>query len=301
MPDSVSPFMIRHAEGADKDKVLAFCDHTFDWGDYLRLVWDDWFADGTGPLLVATLDEEPVGVAKVTLVTPTEAWLQGLRIHQAYRRRGLAWQFQTRCLNVARELGASVARLATSSKNTPVHKTTERAGMRRAVEVEVLQAASVPSGKGSVPLAPLTLEDWPQVSKFIFDGAALAAMGGLYETDWMWQTLTHDKLRAHLARGQVLAVRAEDGEIATVAVVSAVDLVDQVLPVGYADGREPHMTSLALGLRGRAGALQAAKAEVALPVASPLRQAFVRAGYKPEDESGTTFYIYELDLKGAAL
>lgn len=43
------------------------------------------------------------------------------------------------------------------------------------------------------------------------------------------------------------------------------------------------------------------RAEVALPASSPLLQAFVQAGYKPEDEGGTAFYIYELDLKGAAL
>jgi GNAT superfamily N-acetyltransferase len=301
VPENASSFVIRRAEAADKDQVLAFCQHTFDWGDYLHLVWDDWFADETGPLLVATLDEEPVGVAKVSLVTPTEAWLQGLRIHPAYRRRGLAWQFQSHCLNVARELGASVARLATSSKNAPVHKMTERVGMRRVVEVEVLQAASGPPGQGSVPSVALTLEDWPQVFKFVFDGAALAAMGGLYKTDWMWHALTHDKLRAHLARGQVLAARDEDGEIGAVAIVSEVDPDDHVLPVGYADGTGPHVARMALGLREYAAALQADKAEVALPASSPLLQAFVQAGYKPEDEGGTAFYIYELDLKGAAL
>jgi GNAT superfamily N-acetyltransferase len=298
VPDNVSPFVIRRAEATDKDQVLAFCEHTFDWGDYLHLVWDDWLADETGPLLVATADGQPVGVAKVTLVTPTEAWLQGLRIHPAYRRRGLAWQFQRHCLDVARELGASMARLATSAKNAPIHKMTERVGMRRAV-VEVLQAAAVLPGEGAVPLVTPTLEDWAQVSRRILDGAALAAMGGLYEANWMWHALTHDKLRAHLAQGQVLATCDADGDFAAVAIVSEVDQDDHVLPVGHVDGAEPHVSKLALGLRERAAALQAEKAEVVLPANSPHRPAFMGAGYRPEDEGGSMFYIYEMDLKGA--
>lgn len=298
MPDDASPFVIRPAEAADKENVLAFCEHTFAWGDYLQLVWDDWFADERGPLLVATLDEQAVGVAKVTLVTPTEAWLQGLRVHPEYRRRGLARQFQNHCLIVAREMGASVARLATSAKNAPVHTMTERANMHRVAVVEVLQATSLPS-EVSASLSALTLADWPQVSRIILDGTALAAMGGLYETDWTWHALTRDKLHTHLMRGQVLAARDEGGAITAVAIASEVDPDDQVLPVGYVDGAESHVGGLALELRQRAAALQAAKVEVMLPADSPLLRAFVQVGYEPEDEGGTTFYIYELDLKGA--
>ncbi len=77
------PFVIRPARAADKQAVLAFCAHTFDWGDYLPEVWDEWLADARGQLLVATLDEVPVGVAKVTLLTPGEAWLEGLRVNLA--------------------------------------------------------------------------------------------------------------------------------------------------------------------------------------------------------------------------
>jgi hypothetical protein len=41
VPDDACPFVIRRAEAADKNQVLAFCEHTFDWGDYLHLVWKD--------------------------------------------------------------------------------------------------------------------------------------------------------------------------------------------------------------------------------------------------------------------
>jgi GNAT superfamily N-acetyltransferase len=296
-----TPFVIRRAKAADKENVLAFCAQTFQWGDYLHLVWDEWLADETGPLLVATLNEEPVGVAKVTLLTPREAWLEGLRVHEAYRRHGLAWQFQIHCLKMARQRGAQVARLATSSKNLAVHKTAERAGMHRVAAVLPLEAQALPPGEGSTPLTCLSPQDWPQVATRILHGTALAQMCGLYGAGWTWQALTAEKLRRHLERGQVLALQNGDAEILAVAITSDVDPDDKSLPVGYVDGIEPHAQRLADGLRVHCACCNAEMVEVMIPADSPLHEAFVQSGYRPEMEAEAEVWIYELDLKGAAL
>lgn len=44
---------IRPAVPADREGVLAFSRNTFDWGDFIEHVWDDWLADQAGQLLVA--------------------------------------------------------------------------------------------------------------------------------------------------------------------------------------------------------------------------------------------------------
>jgi hypothetical protein len=41
--------------------------------------------------------------------------------------------------------------------------------------------------------------------------------------------------------------------------------------------------------------------EVMIPANSPLHEAFVQSGYRPEMEAEAEVWIYELDLKGAAL
>jgi len=44
---------IRPAAKADKEEVLKFCIDTFEWGDYIDQVWDLWYSDRNGVLLLA--------------------------------------------------------------------------------------------------------------------------------------------------------------------------------------------------------------------------------------------------------
>jgi hypothetical protein len=38
---------------SDKKDVLRFCINTFEWGDYIEQVWDVWYSDPNGYLIVA--------------------------------------------------------------------------------------------------------------------------------------------------------------------------------------------------------------------------------------------------------
>src|SRR5258708_21232622 len=71
---------IRPARPEDREAVLAFSAHTWEWGDYIEYVWDEWLHDPQGMLFVATSDGQPVGIGHMRMLTKTEAWLEGLRI-----------------------------------------------------------------------------------------------------------------------------------------------------------------------------------------------------------------------------
>jgi hypothetical protein len=49
---------IRDAIKTDKQEVLEFCTDTFQWGDYIHEVWDDWYSDRNGVLLVGEITSE---------------------------------------------------------------------------------------------------------------------------------------------------------------------------------------------------------------------------------------------------
>lgn len=291
-------FIMRPARPEDKTAVLAFCEHTFEWGDYVPLVWDEWLADRQGQLLVAEADGVPVGLAKVSLLTPNEAWLQGLRVHPQHRRQGLAGEFLGQCLQIARQLGASVARFATSSANTAVQKTAQRAGMRRVASLSLLDAPALPSAE-SVALVPLGTAAWAEVRTRVLDSAALKEMAGLYGI-WDWQTLTAPRLREHLERGQVLGLFHDNRLVAT-AVLREAEVKESYLPVAFLEADAAWAQPLARALRHHGSILQVGTVEVVMPSTSALRLAFLQTGYKPETESEHEVWIYELDLKGGAL
>src|SRR2546422_7234768 len=82
-------------------------------------------------MYVAAVDGKPVAVSRFRMLTPTEAWLEGMRVDPAYRRRGLAAAINNEMLAEAMRRGAKVARLITESTNSGSIRLLERGLMRQ--------------------------------------------------------------------------------------------------------------------------------------------------------------------------
>src|SRR2546430_17237940 len=82
--------LIRRARPSDKRDVLAAV-RTI-WGGHDRVpdVFDRWVTHRTGPFFVAESAGRVVGMGKLTVVSPTEAWLEGGRVAPRWRRKGVA-------------------------------------------------------------------------------------------------------------------------------------------------------------------------------------------------------------------
>ena len=116
-------FIYRDARPEDRDEVLAFTAHTWEHGDYISFVYDDWQADPMGRFLVIEdrATGRIAGIDKLTMLSPHEAWFEGLRIREEYRGRGLATHVQRYMIGEARRLGARTIRFITRVGNTPIH------------------------------------------------------------------------------------------------------------------------------------------------------------------------------------
>src|SRR5436309_1149329 len=97
---------VRAATEEDREAVLAFCAATWEWGDYIEHVWERWLNDPDGKLFVATADGQPVGISHMQMLTPTDAWMEGLRVDSNYRQQGIAKALSDACTAEAMERGA---------------------------------------------------------------------------------------------------------------------------------------------------------------------------------------------------
>src|SRR5436190_10468777 len=122
---------IREARPEDRAAVLAFCAHTWEWGDYIEFVWDEWLHDPHGALFVATIDGQPVGISRIRMLNETDAWLEGMRVDPVFRHRGLATALHNAQLVEAMKRGATRAGLITESTNTASVSLIERGFFRR--------------------------------------------------------------------------------------------------------------------------------------------------------------------------
>jgi len=122
--------IVRFAEDGDKEEVLAFTEKTWEWGDYIKYVWDEWLRDPSGKLFVAEVNNKPVGILHVKFLPDGCAWLEGLRIHPQFRRRGIASKLNLEVLEYIKEKKFNTVRLAITSWNVPSQRLAIKLGFK---------------------------------------------------------------------------------------------------------------------------------------------------------------------------
>ena len=119
----------RHAKPSDKHNVLRFCTNTFEWGDYIEEVWDEWYADPNGYLMIAEENEVIAAVSHAYLCpNRNRVWLEGVRVNPDFRRRAVATELIKNMLVYGKEHGAQDAASLVSVKNVASQGMMEKNG-----------------------------------------------------------------------------------------------------------------------------------------------------------------------------
>jgi GNAT superfamily N-acetyltransferase len=168
-----SEYIFRDVRAEDKAEVLAFTAKTWEFGDYIGYVFDEWLADPTGRFLAIEQrgSGQVVGIDKLTMLTPAEGWFEGLRIHPDFRGQGLATNVQRYMIGEAARLGARTIRFLTLANNRPIHLAAFRDGFVLRCTVRFWKwSTGEPSSKEAIKLRYATpaetpaLHDWWQRS-----------------------------------------------------------------------------------------------------------------------------------------
>jgi GNAT superfamily N-acetyltransferase len=288
---SAEGLIIRPAQPGDRPAMERICAHTWDCGDYIPEVWDDWLDDEGGTLVVGELDGQVVALSRIAYQPGGQIWLEAMRVDPEFRRRGIAARFLDHHITHARQRGARVVRLGTGGNNKATQILTGRAGME-CIGTYVLWHALPQPGASRVMF--LTPDHHEQVRAFLRASPVLAHTHGLYGVDWVWQELIDERLAQFLEGGQVAAHFAPGGDLAALAWFVP-EPGAEVLWVGFADGDSAAVTALAGASRVRAAQLGAEKVQVMLPDLPWLRDAFHAAGFGSGDWEGE-LWIFELWL-----
>ncbi len=78
--------IVREARAEDKPFIEEIAKLTWEGEDYLARVFETWLKDGN--FYVLELEGKVVGTAKLTLLPNKVGWLEGLRVHPSYQKRG---------------------------------------------------------------------------------------------------------------------------------------------------------------------------------------------------------------------
>lgn len=196
---------IRPARLEDKAVIAAFTTDTFAWGDYVADAFDTWMANPDGQILIAASGtDEAIGMARVAMLSSTEAWAQAARVHPDHRRQGIAGRLMEAGEVWAAEQGALVMRLVTEDWNEPAQRQVDKSGYRLVAKWAMAQkgvGSSVPAVPGNggrrAPaverLRPASVHEVEPAFLAWSTGDLIRAGHGLYPAvGWMWRQMTLD-------------------------------------------------------------------------------------------------------------
>ena len=294
---------VRSAQPEDKDIVLAFCTNTWDWGDYIDRVWDEWLVDPHGELFVAVTDGRPTGVAHLHMVNATDAWLEGLRVDPNYRQQGIAKALNVAMLEGALRRGATNARLVTESTNAGATHLMDTIFMRHVGAFTPFHAypfVAQTKSRSRIDYSPEGThiamgDDINEIIDYLNVSNIFPAVGGLYYVGFVGYEITASFLEKQIANQNVYLLHRWNRLDGLAIAEPREDRQGKRLSIGYIDGMTIEAISLvAYDLRQRLTQKGLDSAYVYAPDLMLIRDGLAGIEYEWE---GKTFYTYERSLE----
>lgn len=205
-------FVFRPLTVADRPAMLDICATVWDGDDYLPKYFDHWVQAAGGQFTGAEFEGRLVAVAKLTRCAPGEYWLEGIRVHSAFRQRGLAAALHDYHLALWRawqEPGA----LRLLTENPAIQKLCERTGFRARFQYITADAPAVAQPHH---FTVLTLADLDRAYAYLTDSVTYADWHGLCDMGWKWRELTPALLAQRITAGAVYGWGQWDGVLVTI-------------------------------------------------------------------------------------
>jgi RimJ/RimL family protein N-acetyltransferase len=130
---------IRSYQPSDKPAILEISKHT--WGGYDQLPdeLDELLANSNSYLYVIEHKNRIVAFANLNVIDGGKTgWLEHMRVHFRYRKRGFAWAMTQHLLDEAESLGVDRIRLTTTIENEATQRIATQIRMRQVLQMKIL-------------------------------------------------------------------------------------------------------------------------------------------------------------------
>jgi GNAT superfamily N-acetyltransferase len=233
MPSFSDPRVVcRPALPSDTVDVLEFTKYIWEGHDYIHEVWKDWLADPHGLLVTAQFGLQTVGIAKVSLISPGQWWLEGLRVDPRFQGLKIGSHLHEYTDSWWLKHGNGIIRLMTSSQRVQIHHLSERTGYWRIGEV-LGHRLNPPTADEKHAFQPVAPEDLP--GALAFTAARLSHSNGLMDSGWRFSTPDETTLKDLAQRGRLYWWR---GRLGLLAVHEDEEDEGPVLAIGFAATQE---------------------------------------------------------------
>jgi RimJ/RimL family protein N-acetyltransferase/uncharacterized protein Usg len=154
---------IRSFHPTDRPAIMDISKHT--WGGYDQLPYelDELIANPNSYLYVLEYKGRVVAFANLNIIDDGKTgWMEHMRVHYRYRKRGFAWAMTQHLVLEAERLNIERLRLATIIENKAALRITNRIGMRQILQMKFFWKGNFRGIRWkdtSITIEPCTAED----------------------------------------------------------------------------------------------------------------------------------------------
>lgn len=229
-------FKFRRATQSDKERVLEISSKIWEGNDYIEFVFDEWVKDEEGEFTIGEKAGNVVGFAKYTKHSATEAWLEGIRVDEAYANQGFGKEITKYHVRKAKEEGIEVIRLSAYVGSKESIRIAEGLGLKKdgcftTGMVEVSRLVSKPPVPPNVINIMSTATAWDLITR----GNAYYMSNGYVSFGWTFKKASYE-LIDRLVREKCVYGVLRDGKVASIMILTDDSHLDGGLNIGFIDG-----------------------------------------------------------------
>lgn len=223
--------VIRKAERRDKSNILKIASRTWHGWDFVPLLIDDWFEEGG--FFVAEEDGEIVGVTKTTTLSHEELWLEGIRVKEEMRGRGIGKQLALFQLEEAKKQRPRIIRLSTAEINTSSIKIIETMGFKR-IHVFGYMKSENPRKKNTEKNIR-TGTNYQEILNYITNSSFYHSSKKLLPWSWIFRDITPSLIETFVGEKRIFLLKTYS-EISGLAILLPHRYSKNTIEINFIDG-----------------------------------------------------------------
>ena len=218
--------MIQKIKAEDKTDVLNISSKIWEGDDYIPQIFDEWVKDSYSIFAGLWVKKKLIAFGKLTFLSPTDIWLEGLRKDPQTKIKGVGKQLTAYYFDFLKGKNISSIRFSTYFGNITSIRFNEKTGFKKVLTLSLKVLNINSSKKKKLPKNISTSVDFLKLKEYLENSSYLKLSSNFISKGWVVHSCSEQILQQFVNENKVI-VWQENGKIRGAGIYSEVLYKDE--------------------------------------------------------------------------